>query len=60
MNAKSIYTDSQVVRDRRTGRPRKIRGEFELSVADTAEDSVKTFLLANADELRDESGSQIS
>lgn len=51
MNGDSIFTDSQVVRDARTGCPRKIRNNFELPVAGTAEDSVKTFLLANAEEL---------
>jgi hypothetical protein len=51
MNEKSNFADSQVVRDAQTGRPRKIRGDFELPVADTAEDMVKSFLFANADEL---------
>jgi hypothetical protein len=51
MNGKSIFTDSQVVRDARTGRPRKIRGVFELPVYDTEEESISAFLFANADYL---------
>jgi Zn-dependent metalloprotease len=51
MNGESIFTDSQVVRDARTGRPLKIRGEFELPVFDIERDSIKAFLFANADDL---------
>jgi Zn-dependent metalloprotease len=51
MNSKSIFTDSTVVRDPRTGRPLKIRGEFELPVFDTTGYPLKAFLFANAEEL---------
>lgn len=51
MNSKSIFTDSQVVRDERTGRPLKIRGEFELPVSVRVEDSIIDFLFANCDQL---------
>ena len=44
-------SDSQVVRDVRTGKPLKVRIDFELPVGDTAIDAVKAFLLINADEL---------
>lgn len=54
MNSKSIFTDSQVVRDSRTGHPLKIRGEFELPVFDIEGDSIKAFLFSNASELRKE------
>lgn len=52
MRKKSILTDSYVRWDEREGRPRKIRGRFALPSADTMEDSIKTFLDSNADELR--------
>ena len=51
MTEKSILKDSDVRWDEREGRPRKIRGEFAMPVADTPEDSIKAFLHANADEL---------
>ena len=49
MTEKSILEDSDVRWDEREGRPRKIRGEFALPLADTPEDSIKAFLHANAD-----------
>lgn len=51
MTEKSILKDSDVRWDEREGRPRKIRGEFAMPLADTPEDSIKAFLHANADEL---------
>ena len=45
------FSGSQFTRDNRTGRPLKVRGNFELPVSDVSEDSVKAFLFANADEL---------
>lgn len=52
MNAKSILQDSEVRLDKRTGIPKKVRGEFALPLADTDEDSIKAFLMSNADELQ--------
>ena len=51
MDNRSILTDSDVRWDEREGRPRKVRG-VHMPVADTAEDSIRVFLSANADELR--------
>src|SRR5262245_17577394 len=56
--AKISLADSDVRRDQVTGRPRKIRGEFQLpavagrgrAAAYTLEDPVRNFLKANADE----------
>ena len=44
-------TGSQFTRDRQTGRVLKVRGNFELPVAETSKDGVKSFLFANIDEL---------
>jgi hypothetical protein len=51
MTEKSILKDSDVRWDEREGRPRKVRGEFALPLADTTEDAIKRFLHENADEL---------
>ena len=51
MNGKSILKDSDVRWDEREGRPRKVRGEFALPLADTPQDAIKAFLLENADEV---------
>ncbi len=51
MSRTSLLEGSQVVRDAQTGRVRKVRGEFELLVADAAGDSVKALLLDNAGDL---------
>lgn len=52
MNKESILDVSEVRIDKRTGIPKKVRGVFALPVADTDEDSVKAFLISNADELQ--------
>ena len=52
MEKKSILQDSEVRFDKHTGIPKKVRGEFALPVADTDEDSVKAFLIGNAEELQ--------
>lgn len=44
-------TGSQFTRDRQTGRVLKVRGNFELPVAETSKDGVKSFIFANIDEL---------
>lgn len=44
--------NSDVRRDKRDGRPRKVRGEFALPLTDNAENSIKAFLKENSDELQ--------
>lgn len=59
MDKNSILQDSRIVRNTKTGRMSRIQGTFELAVADKAaakgaakaEDTVKNFLVANADAL---------
>lgn len=51
MSGTSRFAGSQAVRDARTGRVRKVRGEFELPVADTAGDPVEALLLGSAGDL---------
>lgn len=42
---------SQFTRDRQTGRPLRVRGNFELPAAETYKDGIKSFLFDNVDEL---------
>ncbi|NYT02271.1 MAG: hypothetical protein GKC10_05920 [Methanosarcinales archaeon] len=48
---KPILTNSQVVRDLKTGRPLKVKGLFELTTKEIKQAPVKTFLMAHAEEL---------
>ncbi|MCU0490924.1 MAG: M36 family metallopeptidase, partial [Chloroflexaceae bacterium] len=50
-NDSLLVNGTLVERDPRTGVPRDIRSDFELPLSDSAEDSVKSFLVAHADEL---------
>jgi len=52
MTQQSILKNSDVRWDERTGRPKKIRGEFVLPAADSTEDAVKIFLQTHREELR--------
>lgn len=47
----AILDKAQITRHPKTGRIRRASGTFSLPVGDTAQDSVKSFLFANADEL---------